>query len=203
MKIGEYTILDGNGDPIEECVRYINRYQSTLPHILTSLNFRLKTFRTVGGFHFTKPVVYCVAKYLTGKRCGSMFESTCIDKGIYAFDQLIPKDKGITLSFDYCNTNSMIEAYKKKLGLDKPREPEPKKISNEKEIELAQKFFNQIWYHIEDLDDTIYEDIDPECEVEGICDFLNNDTVLEVLKLGFKQKYGQELNIDGQSNGSV
>ena len=196
MQLGEYTIIDGNGDPIEECVRYFNRYQSTLPHILTSLNFRLKTFRTVGGFHYTKPVVYFIAKYLSGKRCSGMFESTCIDKGVYAFDQLIPKEKGITISFEYCNTNSMIAAYKKKLGLDKQPEPEQKKISKEKEIELAQKFFNQILHHIEDGDDIIYENIDPECEVENICDFLNNDTVLEVIKLGFKQKYGHDFKLE-------
>lgn len=193
MKIGEYTILDGNGDPIEEGVQYFNRYQSTIPHSLTDLNFTLKKFKTVGGFISYKPIVYFNSVYSKGKGQG-YFSSTRITDGIYAFDQLIPVSKGITLNFEYCNTNSMIEAYKKKLGLDKQPEPEQKKISREKEIELAQEFFRQTWVTIEGyLEDTIYDLIDPECEVEGLCEILNNNTVLEVLKLGFKQKYGVDL----------
>ena len=71
------------------------------------------------------------------------------------------------------------------------------KISKEKEIELAQKFFKYIWYQIELGDDYIYCYVDPECEHgDHLCEILNNDTVLEVLKLGFKEKYGVELKVE-------
>ncbi len=83
------------------------------------------------------------------------------------------------------------------LESDIPKEPEQKKISKEKEIELAQEFFRQTWVTIEGYsEDTIYDLIDPECEVEGLCEILNNNTVLEVLKLGFKEKYGVELKVE-------
>jgi len=118
MKIGNFTILDGNGNPIEDGVRYFNRYQSTLPHTLVLQCFRLKKFYTVGGFVHEKPVVDFMMQYGNGNSFRSYFESTFIDKGIYAFDQLIPVNEGIKLNFEYCNNKSMIAAYKKKLGID-------------------------------------------------------------------------------------
>lgn len=118
MKIGNFTILDGNGDPIVDGVRYFNRYQSTLPHKLVLLCFRLKKFYTVGGFVHEKPVVDFMMQYGNGNSFRSFFESQFIAEGIYAFDQLIPVNEGIKLNFEYCNNKSMIAAYKKKLGID-------------------------------------------------------------------------------------
>lgn len=69
-----------------------------------------------------------------------------------------------------------------------------KKITEKKKLELAQRFFEIICSHIEDGDDYIYEELDPECEYgDDLCEILNNDTVLEVMRLGFKQKFGDEL----------
>ena len=118
MKIGNFTILDGNGNPIEDGVRYFNRYQSTLPHTLVLRCFRLKKFKSFGGFVSEKPVVDYKVQYANGNSYRAYFESTFIAKGIYAFDQLIPVNEGIKLNFEYSNNNSMIAAYKKKLGID-------------------------------------------------------------------------------------
>lgn len=69
-----------------------------------------------------------------------------------------------------------------------------KKITHEKKLELAQKFFEIIWNQIEEGNDYIYEGIDPECEYgTTLCEELNNDTILEVLRIGFREKFGQDL----------
>lgn len=117
MNVGIYTVLDGNGDPLEDGVRYFNRYQSKVPHDLTLTCIRLKDFKTIGGFVKSKPVVDFVVNYANGGTHHSQFESQFITEGVYAFHQLIPVSKGIKLDFEYCNTNSMIAAYKKKLGI--------------------------------------------------------------------------------------
>ena len=71
-----------------------------------------------------------------------------------------------------------------------------KKINKKTELELAQRFFKRVWSHVEELEDWIYEVVDPECEYgDELCDMFNNDTILEVLRIGFRQKYGEELRI--------
>ena len=78
------------------------------------------------------------------------------------------------------------------------------RITKKKEIELAQKFFRHIWSHIEDGDDYIYEEIDPECEFgEELCKVLNFDVVLEVIKIGFKAKYGEEFRCGVSCDGGA
>lgn len=69
-----------------------------------------------------------------------------------------------------------------------------KKITQKKKLELAQKFFEIIWNQIEEGDDYIYEQLDPECEYgDELCKLFNNDTILEVLRIGFREKFGQDL----------
>ena len=69
-----------------------------------------------------------------------------------------------------------------------------KKIGSKKKIELAQRFFEIIWNHIEEGDDYIYEELDEEGEYgEELCEEFNNDTILEVLRIGFREKFGQDL----------
>ena len=65
-------------------------------------------------------------------------------------------------------------------------------MTKKKEIELARKFFDLIFREVENGEDVIYDFIDPECRYKALCDKLNNETVKEVLELGFKQKYGEE-----------
>lgn len=61
------------------------------------------------------------------------------------------------------------------------------------EIELARKFLDHVYDMIEDGDDTIYELLDPECKYgDDLTRRLNNDTVREILALGFKAKYGDD-----------
>ena len=69
-----------------------------------------------------------------------------------------------------------------------------KKITQNKKLELAQKFFEIIWNQIEEGDDYIYEELDPECDYgDALCEEFNNDTILEVLRIGFREKFGQDL----------
>ena len=69
-----------------------------------------------------------------------------------------------------------------------------KKITQNKKLELAQKFFEIIWNQIEEGDDYIYEELDPECDYgDELCKLFNNDTVLKVLRIGFRQMYGTDL----------
>ena len=68
----------------------------------------------------------------------------------------------------------------------------PTTMTKKKEIELARKFFDLIFREVENGEDVIYDFIDPECRYKTLCDKLNNETVKEVLELGFKQKYGEE-----------
>lgn len=69
-----------------------------------------------------------------------------------------------------------------------------KKITEKTKTELAQKFFELVWDRIEDGDDFIYEELDPEGEYgDDLCEEFNNDTILEVLRIGFREKFGQDL----------
>lgn len=68
----------------------------------------------------------------------------------------------------------------------------PTTMTKKKEIELARKFFDLIFREVENGEDVIYDFINPECRYKTLCDKLNNETVKEVLELGFKQKYGEE-----------
>lgn len=68
-----------------------------------------------------------------------------------------------------------------------------KKLSSASELELARKFFEHVFSATEDLDDTIYELLDPACKYGAeLCDRFNVDLIQEVIALGFKQKYGEE-----------
>ena len=112
-------LLDGNGDPFDETRRYFNRYQSTLEHDLRIKEVFVKHIKTVGGFPCDRPAVRCEFIYpnyaggKTRKHIGH-FEADFIEKGVYGFPQMIPIDKGITLDFEYGNSNSYANAVQKK-----------------------------------------------------------------------------------------
>ena len=61
------------------------------------------------------------------------------------------------------------------------------------EIKLARRFLDSVYDMIEDGDDIIYEMLDPECKYgDTLLRRLNNNTVREILALGFKAKYGED-----------
>lgn len=61
------------------------------------------------------------------------------------------------------------------------------------EVELARRFLDHVYAMVEDGDDTVYEMLDPECKYgDALVRRLNNDTVREILALGFKAKYGED-----------
>lgn len=69
-----------------------------------------------------------------------------------------------------------------------------KKITSKTKPELAQKFFELVWNQIEEGTDFIYEELDPEGDYgDELCKLFNNDTVLKVLRIGFRQMYGTDL----------
>ena len=69
-----------------------------------------------------------------------------------------------------------------------------KKIATKNKLLVAQRFFELVWNRIEDGDDTIYEELAPEGEYgDALCKEFNNDTILEVLRIGFREKYGETL----------
>lgn len=69
-----------------------------------------------------------------------------------------------------------------------------KKITSKTKLELAQKFFELVWNQIEEGTDFIYEELDPEGDYgDALCEAFNNDTILEVLRIGFRQKFGEDL----------
>lgn len=71
-------------------------------------------------------------------------------------------------------------------------------MTEEQRIDLAREFFRQVIISVEDVtDDEIYAEIDPDYEFgndELVAEF-NHETIMEVLRLGFKEKYGVELGI--------
>lgn len=70
-----------------------------------------------------------------------------------------------------------------------------KKISKSARLELAQRFFELVWDNIEEGTDFLYEELDPEGDYDGdeLCKEFNNDTILEVLRIGFREKFGEDL----------
>lgn len=67
------------------------------------------------------------------------------------------------------------------------------RIKKTDEIELARRFLDHVYDMIEVGDDTIYEMLDPECKYgDALLKRLNNDTIREILALGFKAKYGED-----------
>lgn len=69
-----------------------------------------------------------------------------------------------------------------------------KKISDSARQKLAQRFFELVWNEIEENGDSIYESLDPDYEYgDELCKLFNNDTVLKVLRIGFRQMYGTDL----------
>ena len=61
------------------------------------------------------------------------------------------------------------------------------------EIELAREFLDHVYDMVEDGNDTVYEMLDPECKYgDELLRRLNNDTIREILALGFKAKYGED-----------
>ena len=69
-----------------------------------------------------------------------------------------------------------------------------KEITQKKKLELAQRFFELVWNQIEEDTDFIYEELDPEGDYgDALCEEFNNDTILEVLRIGFREKFGQDL----------
>lgn len=70
-----------------------------------------------------------------------------------------------------------------------------KKISKSGRQKLAQRFFELVWNQIKEGTDFIYEELDPDCQYDSdeLCKEFNNDTILEVLRIGFRKKFGEEL----------
>ena len=70
-----------------------------------------------------------------------------------------------------------------------------KKISKSDRLKLAQRFFELVWNNIEEGTDFLYDVLDPDCEYNGddLCKEFNNDTILEVLRIGFREMFGKEL----------
>lgn len=67
------------------------------------------------------------------------------------------------------------------------------RLNKADEIKLARGFLDSVYDMIEDGDDTIYEMLDPECKYgDTLLRRLNNDTVREILALGFRAKYGED-----------
>lgn len=61
------------------------------------------------------------------------------------------------------------------------------------ELEIARRFFDEVASLVEaGCDDVIYDVIDPEQADEGLCSRFSLDTIMEVLSLGFRKKYGAE-----------
>ncbi len=69
-----------------------------------------------------------------------------------------------------------------------------KKLTRQVEIEFARILFAALVDAAENQDDEVYELMDPEYEYDEkeLCSRLNNDTIKEVIALGFKAKYGVE-----------
>ena len=67
------------------------------------------------------------------------------------------------------------------------------RLNKADEIDIARGFLDSVYDMIEDGDDTIYEMLDPECKYgDTLLLRLNNNTVREILALGFRAKYGED-----------
>lgn len=105
------TILDGNGNPFDPKIKYFNRYQSTIPHDLSIMGISVKHMKTFGGLIFDRPVARCKMNY-SGYRTTCTFEADFIEDGIFGFPQFIPIETGITLEFNYGESNAYSNAVK-------------------------------------------------------------------------------------------
>lgn len=76
-------------------------------------------------------------------------------------------------------------------------------MTKDDEIRLAREFFDHVYDKVEDIDDVVYEIIDPEMEHDGLCDKINIETVKEVISLGFKHKYGVDWHVQGKKLGEI
>ena len=70
-------------------------------------------------------------------------------------------------------------------------------MTKEQQLDLAREFFRKVILSVEAVtDDEIYAEIDPDYEFgDELPTEFNNETVMEVIRLGFKEKYGVELGI--------
>lgn len=69
-------------------------------------------------------------------------------------------------------------------------------MTKEQRLDLAREFFRQVILSVENDDDEIYAEIDPDYEFgDELPTEFNNETVMEVIRLRFKEKYGVELGI--------
>lgn len=70
-----------------------------------------------------------------------------------------------------------------------------KKISKSARLKLAQRFFELVWNNIEEGTDFLYDVLDPDYEyaVDYLCKEFNNDTILEALRIGFREMFGEKL----------
>lgn len=73
-----------------------------------------------------------------------------------------------------------------------------KKLTRQVEIEFARVLFDALVDAADNQDDEVYELMDPEYEYDSdeLCKRLNNDTIKEVIALGFRAKYGVDLHPD-------
>ena len=70
------------------------------------------------------------------------------------------------------------------------------------EIELARGFLDHAYALVEGGEDTIYELLDPECKYgDELIRRLNNNTVREILTLGFRAKYSEDWHEPARKRG--
>ena len=87
-----------------------------------------------------------------------------------------------------CCWNSHSSFYYKELTMNS-------EISEKDKADIIRLFYTEVIRGIEnDLDDSVYDEIDPDLlekyDFDKIVDLVNFDNVVEVIKLGVKQKYG-------------
>lgn len=69
-------------------------------------------------------------------------------------------------------------------------------MTKEQRLDLARKFFRQVILSVENDDDEIYAEIDPDYEFgDELPNEFNHETVMEVIRLGFKAKYESDLGM--------
>jgi len=70
-------------------------------------------------------------------------------------------------------------------------------MTKKQRLDLARKFFRQVILSVEAItDDEIYAEIDPDYKFgDTLPTEFNNETIIEVIRLGFKEKYKDELGI--------
>lgn len=174
------TILDCNGRPLEpDKHEYCNRFQSSLSHTITSIHLKAKVLKTCGGHEHVKPFAYCTIRYYdkrsNRKTRDCQFESLYVEKGMYVFPQLIPCGEEMAFDYEWCNDWSYIENLKKHIGLAEIEEVREKERAAY--IADARLFFDLVFNEV--------------CNIghENFGEKFTDDTVKEVIALGFKKKY--------------